>query len=412
MKQNLYDVFDHWNADFQELPPLQAQPIRQERVQNLVEMQLGESIAPARKGFRVWGVLAAAAVLICGTLTVGAVSGKMEAFFTALSQTEPQDNGGNTHLPGVGEDPVSAAQQMEAYYSGPEVSFTETDNASVQLLGLYHDHSTVMLCFQLTVKDGTVLPSDAGMLSYYTLTTPEGTHDFPESGVLNEDLRQSDTDDTVYYFNCHLTDTALCQGTLSVEFAGIYQVQQSEMVQQEILALQQGWRDAFQAASGGTLDPQSWKAYWDAQDYDQQTKQAYRNAYAAQDSLLSGNWTADIPIDPATSEPINVTGDSTEAVVDELSIRIIHTWTENEIDAYPLITLKDGTILGGNFSTLSAENVTCRKFAAERTDSSNPGSRIYCYDKPITMAEIEKVEMQYCYVDDQGNLSVVSDVLS
>ncbi len=423
MKRNLYDVFDHWNDDLQELPPLREQPIDGKRVSARVLEQIGVLPQQKRKkSFRLFGVVAAAAVLTCGTVTVSAVSGKMDAFFSAISGSDLRGNPSeDNNLPGVGDDATQAAEQMQGYYSCPEVSFTENDSASVELLGMYNDHNSLMLSLQLNVKDGTVLPEDASLLPYYTLRTADGETRTPfESGHLSENLRKSETEENVYYMTCYLLGTDLAGSVLQVQLDGVYDDKQEEAAYETVIELQDSWHETYFTED---MSIEEWKAFWKEQNFDQQTQQAYKDAYASMTPLLDGGWTAEIPIAEPASVPVTAETDGVQVVIDDLSVCVRNAAADESDMPYVVVYLKDGTILADDFFMFDEklpkdaeggyvlDGTPYQYFAYTHLDEANENGVIFCYSKPVLPSEVEKVEAWTYDFDEEGNALFSSSVL-
>ncbi len=417
MKQNLYDIFDHLEPNDTILPAMQEQPIDGKAVSNRVMQQAGcRPVLRKKRTYRLFGIAAAAAVLVGGTVTTAAVSGNIDLFFAAVSGSNITDATGS--VPGVGMEVPDAIAQMQSYYSCPEVSFTQTDAATVSLLGLYNDHNSLMLSVQLTVKDNTVLTDDMYFLPYFTLTAADGTQKtLSESGFLSESLQKCETSDNIYYATYYLIDKNFSGGTLHVDFAGVYTAEQETSVHQQICDLQDSWREAYFTED---MHVEEWKALWKEKEYDRLTMEARKEAFAEQPAVLSGSWSADIPIPEPKTTPIPCEASGMQVILDDLSIYVSEPSEEQRKNGsdVAVIYLKDGTILAEDFfmfddiprnsdNSYNLDGTPYRKFAYMRgtADSDETGitGKIYCYDHPIAPQEIEKVEMYILYYDDNWN---------
>lgn len=390
MKQNLYDIFDHLEAEDTMLPSLKSQPINKHAVSERVMQQAGFHTVPRKKKpYRLFGIVAAAAVLVGGTITAAAVSGNMELFFTAVSNSGVT----NTDVPAVGMAVPDAIAQMQSYYSCPDVVFTQTDTASVSLLGLYNDHHTLMFSVQLTLQDDTVLPEDACFLPYFTLTAADGTQkELSQGGYLSEPLQKCETSDNIYYATYYLTEEDFSGCTLQVTFSGIYTTEQGEQVQQQICALQDDWKAAY---STENMTIEEWKAIWKEKDFDSLTREAMKNDFSEQSPVLSGSWSAEIPIPESQTATIQSEADGMQVTLDALSVCVSKpSEAQRKAGTFSvLIYLKDGTILSDD------DNADHQKIAYVHA-TEDGDSMIYCYAQPIAPENVEKVELCVQYYDD------------
>lgn len=417
MKRNLYDIFDHFEPNDAMLPAMQEQPIDGKAVSDHVMQQTG--CCPSlrkKKPYRLFGIAAAAAVLISGTVTTAAVSGNMDLFFTAVSGSNITDTSGA--VPGIGMEVPEAIAQMQPYYSCPDVTFTQTDAATVSLLGFYNDHNTLMLSVQLTVKNDTILTDDMYFLPYFTLTTEDGVQKtLHQGGYLSEPLQPCETSDKVYYATYYLTDEEFSNGTLHVDFAGVYTAEQETYVQQQICDLQDSWRDTYFTED---MSIEEWKTLWKEKEYDRLTMEARKKAFAEQPAVLTGSWSADIPISESRTTPIQSEANGMQVILDDLSIYVSKPSEEQRKNGSPaaVVYLKDGTILAEDFfmfddiprnpdGSYNLDDTPYQEFAYMRgtaeSDETEITGMICCYDHPIAPEEIEKVEMYILYYDADWN---------
>lgn len=418
MKRSLYDIFDHFEPNDAMLPTMQEQPIDGKTISDHVMQQAG--CCPSlrkKKPYRLFGIAAAAAVLIGGTVTTAAVSGNMDLFFTAVSSSNLTDAA--RAVPGVGMEVPEAITQMQPYYSCPDVTFTQTDGAAVSLLGFYNDHNTLMLSVQLTVKNDTILTDDMYLLPYFTLTTEDGMQKaLPQGGYLSEPLQPCETSDKIYYATYYLTDEEFSNGTLHVDFAGIYTAAQGAEVYQQICDLQDSWREAYFTED---MSIEEWKTLWREKGYGRLTMETQKKAFAEQTAVLSGSWSADIPIAAPKTTPITAEANGMQVVLDDLSISVSNpseAQRKNGSSA-AVVYLKDGTILAEDFfmfddvfrnpedGSYNLDGTPYQEFAylygTAKADETEITGRICCYNHPIAPEEIEKVEMYVLYYDDNWN---------
>ena len=304
---------------------------------------------------------------------------------------------------------------MQAYYRCPDVTFTATDQATVSLLGFYHDHNTLMLSVQLTVKDDTALTESMGLLPYFTLKTADGTEkNLVNSGALSSYLQKSKTADHVYYATYYLVDSDFSNSTLQVSFTGVYDKEQEQQVQNEIVDLQDHWRTAY---SSETTPVEEWKDYWQTHHLDEKTRDARKAAFEKLPAVLDGAWSSEIPIDSIDTTVINAESEGIAISMDELSLSVSQIpETIQQLGAVsPVVYLKDGTILSDDFfmfpdlpknqdGSVLLTDTPYRQFAfVQGTGTGEDKKTIYCYNQPIDPASIEKVEIYVQYYDADWN---------
>ncbi|MBQ8513990.1 MAG: hypothetical protein IJ496_01150 [Ruminococcus sp.] len=410
MKRNFYDIFDHWNEDLQELPDLREQSINSKAVADRVMQQAGiRPVQKRRQSYRLFGIAAAAAVLAGGTLTAGAVSGKMEQFFSAVSGAEIRDADAEESLPGVGLEQSEEIGRIESYYSCPDVTFTRTDTATVELLGLYNDHNTLMLSMQMTVQDGTVFTEDMAMLPYFTLTLEDGTEKkLSQSGFLSEPFRKSDTEENVYNLTYYLVESDISGATLNVDLAGVYTQEAAQAVNEKLCALQEDWRAQYFTEDMTTSE---WKQLWQEMEFDRLTEEAMAEGFARQAPVLAGSWSAEIPISEPAAEPMVIETDHNLYVLDDLSVYISDTSDSSaEYHCGTAFGLKDGTVLITDSAIL--QNIQTdegrtqyQNFAYIRGVSSEErNGSVYCYSRPVHPDEVETITEYYYDENQNGKL--------
>lgn len=416
MKQSLYDIFDHFTPEDNTLPHLKEQPMNEKAISDQVFSKIGYHPivkTKKKKSYRLFGIAAAVAILACGTITTAAVTGNMDLFFSTVSSSNLSDSGINP--PGVSSSIPDSIAQMQAYYRCPDVTFTATDQATVSLLGFYHDHNTLMLSVQLTVKDDTALTESMGLLPYFTLKTADGTEkNLVNSGALSSYLQKSKTADHVYYATYYLVDSDFSNSTLQVSFTGVYDKEQEQQVQNEIVDLQDHWRTAY---SSETTPVEEWKDYWQTHHLDEKTRAARKAAFEKLPAVLDGTWSAEIPIDSIDTTVINAESEGIAISMDELSLSVSQIpETIQQLGAVsPVVYLKDGTILSDDFfmfpdlpknqdGSALLTDTPYQQFAfVQGTGTGEDKKTIYCYNQPIDPASIEKVEIYVQYYDADWN---------
>lgn len=427
MKRNLYDIFDHYNDDLQELPKLKGKPIETSSVADRVfEMA---DIHPVqnkkRRSYRLFGVIAAAAVLAGGTLTAGAVSGKMYEFFQSVSNADIQEAILDKSLPAVNMELPEAIDEMQSYYTCPDVSFTQTESGTIELLGLYNDHNTLMLSFRLTVLDGTVITDDMCMLPYFTFTLKDGsTKGSVYNGHISEPFQKSETEDNVYYLTYYMVDSELAGASLHVDFAGVYTLQQEASIQEKMIELDDELRDKYFTDD---MDISEWKQFQRENDFDELRHKTRKEYYEQERSALKGGWSADIPIAEPMSEPFTIETDDNVCILDDLSIYLSK---DHDYDPYKdefdlsqeemcgnAVFMKDGTVFADEFRMFDdvetdedgqyiLEGTRYKNFAYSYGTSSAASDfcdgSVHCYSNPVSLNEIDKVVKYTHYWDEDG----------
>ena len=416
MKQSLYDIFDHFTPEDNTLPHLKEQPMNEKAIADQVFSKIGYHPivkTKKKKSYRLFGIAAAVAVLACGTITTAAVTGNMDLFFSTVSSSNFSYTG--IDLPGVSSSIPDSIAQMQAYYRCPDVTFTATNQATVSLLGFYHDHNTLMLSVQLTVQDDTTLTESMGLLPYFTLKTTDGTEkNLTNSGALSSYLQKSKTADHVYYATYYLVDSDFSNSTLQVSFTGVSDKEQEKQVQNEIVDLQDHWRTAY---SSETTPVEEWKDYWQTHHLDEKTCAARKAAFEKLPAILEGSWSAEIPIDSIDTTVISAETENLSISMDALSLAIkdLPEALQKQGTFSPVVYLKDGTILSDDFSmfndvrqnedsSVPLTDPPYQQFAfVQGTGTGEDKKTIYCYNQPIDPASIEKVEIYVQYYDADWN---------
>ena len=424
MKRNLYDIFDHWNDDLQELPSLKELPVNGRSLTNRVMEKADiHPVQKKRKPYRMLGIIGAAAVLTGGTLTAGAISGKMDQFFSAVSGAVIHDANMTESLPAVNMELPDAIAQMQPYYTCPDVTFTQTDSAAVELLGMYNDHSSLMMSFQLTVHDNTILTEDMYMLPYFTLTQKNGTVKELDgaSGYLSQPFQKSDTAENIYYTTYYLVDPELTGGTLHVDFAGVYTMVQEQTANEKMRALDDELTAQY-FTEGMSIG--EWKQFQHENNFDELRNQARREAFAEETAVLAGSWTADIPVAASESKPLTIETDNHTYILDDLSLFVSNKPEEDyysdeadfseEEHIGTAVFLKDGTVIADYFAIFDdiemdinggyiLEGTRYQSFAyMQGTHSAGSDvcdGSVYCFSKPIHTEEIERIVKYTNYYD-------------
>lgn len=415
MKRDFYDIFDHLGEDFEVLPELKKRKTDTKSLTDRVfEKADIHPVQRKRRPCRLIGIAAAAAVIAGGTLTAGAVSGKMEEFFKSVSMAEIYNAAPEENLPAVNEDVPEAISQMERFYSCPDASFTQSDSGTVELLGLYNDSSTMMISFRLTVTDGTSLGNDLYMLPYFSLTLPDGTEkQLSQSGYLSEPLVRSSTEDNVYYMTYYLVDPEFSGAVLHAKFAGAYTIEQSQHVQEKLVALDDELREQYFTED---MSIGEWKKFQHENGFSEIREKARREAFEAEKSAIAGNWQGDIAVPSAKSEPVVIETEHNTYVLDELSMFVSDDHDEDKYSdvvdfskerySGSAVYLSDGTMLVTD-PVLRDKTESCSNakefpfmWGASYAGSVTCDGTINCFSRPVKPDEIEKITEFRSYYDE------------
>ncbi len=404
MKQNFYDVFDHMNTLDADMPELREKPVNEKHLTDKVlAMADVKPVMNKRKSYRFIALAAAIAVTLGGTITAGALSGRMDEFFSSVSKSEIKDAQGT--LPAVGTDSDEAMIELESYYSCPEVNFTGSDSGTVELLGMYNDNNSLMLSLSFTSKDGT-LAADAGFLPYFTLTTADGeVKKLSESGSISQLLIPKDNSENTYTAVYYFTDPELAGGSLNVEIAGVYHEYTNAYVQERMHSFDESLRNEY----AGDMTTDEWKQYQHENDFDAIRYEKRRELYAEEEAVINGAWNGDIAIPEAETPPTVLEHDGYVVTVDSLSVHVQEPEGTNHYSAEDVqyvdtvVYLKDDTAFYSNVNIVEADTAFenypyVHGASSAGTDISN--GRVYCFSRPISMDEIEKISI---YTSDFSN---------
>lgn len=429
MKRNLYDIFDAFNSGEQQtLPKLKEQGIDSKSVADRVfeKADIHPVKQTKRRSYRIFGIAAAIAVLAGGTITAGAVSGKMDEFFKSVSKADIQGTVPSENLPAVNMELPEAIAEMQPYYNCPDVSFTQTESGTMELLGLYNDSNSLMMSFRLTVQDDTVLTDDMKMLPYFTFTLKDGTKkESTLSGFVSEPFQKSETEDNVYYLTYYLVDSELAGALLHIDFAGVYTSSQENAVFEKMVALDNELQEKYFTED---MEIGEWKKFQHENGFDELRDKTRKEYYAQQQSVLKGGWSADIPIPDPQSEPFTIETDHNVYILDDLSLYISR---DNDYDPYnddfdlskeencgSAIFLKDGTIIADDFrmfkdiqidpndSRYILEGTRYKEFPYSygtfSAGSDTCDGIVHCYSRPISLSEIDKI-IEYTHYWDEND---------
>lgn len=405
MKWNCYDLFDHYDPEKNGIPEISVQPIAADAVREWVFAKTGTASAEKRRNrFRLTkltAVLAAAVVLVTGgtMITAAAGLGGMDRFFQSLFVTETP----------------ASPEKMENLLTMPGACFDST-NPDVQfsLLGMYGDQSQAMLSFELTVENGVkLIPDQTSPLVEYAVVDADGTSKQLSYAGQTCTIRADATAENVYYLNLFITDTDLQGKTLDITFQNFYTSQQIQTIYDAIQEMQNEWRSAYIRETLGedalvgleegelpeAFDVDQWKAYWDAQNYDQLTEEKNRELYDASACAVAGTWHTQLQLDFPVAEPITAEYTYGEIKLQTLSAQISHPDTmscEDQMVIYTL-TLKDGQKVTTDDAvtdeeTQTEEYISCNHYA-EWSENRNTETEILCYEEPIAPQDIAEITM-------------------
>lgn len=419
MKRDMYDIFDHLGDDFEELPNLKTRSAKTKAETDHLTKRVFEKadIKPVRTKkapCKVIAIAAAVTIIAGGTLTAGAVSGKMEEFFRSVSKAEISDARPSENLPAVKAELPDAIAEMEQFYSCPDTVFTQNESGSIELVGLYSDNSTMMISFRLTLNGENTLSNNVYMLSYFTLTLPDGTvKELTQSGYLTEPFVKSETEENVYYMTYYLTDPEFSGATLHTEFIGAYTQEQAANVHEKLIALDDELYNKYNAADMSTGE---WKKFQHENDFDEIRRKTRREAFEAEESAINGNWQADTQLPALESEPFVIETERNKYSVDKLSIMVSDDKDEDEYsdkadfskEEYigSAVYLSDGTVFITD-SILKEKasltgNIKACPFAwgASFAGSDTCDGVIYSFTRPVDQSEIVKItEYRHYYTE-------------
>jgi len=426
MKRNLYDIFDHYNEDLQKLPKLKGESIDTNSIADRVfEKADIHTVQKKRHSYRFIGIAAAVAILAGGTITVSAVSGRMDEFFKSVSKADINDTASSENLPAVNMDLPDAIAEMQPYYNCPDVTFNQTDSGTIEFLGLYNDHNSLMLSFRLTVLDGTVLTDDMYMLPYFTFTLKDGTRkESSQSGYISSPFQKSETEDNVYYLNYYLIESDIAGASLHVDFSGVYTSVQESKIHEKMISFDDELSEKYFTNDMGIGE---WKKFQHENGFPELRYKKKKEYYEQEQSILKGGWSADIPISEPNSELFTIETDRNVYILDDLSVYISN---DKDYDPYndefelsreerygSAVFLKDGTVIATDFGMFDditfdsdgayiLEGTRYKEFAYARGITSEEGVNcdgvVYCYSKPINVSEIDKIVEYTHYWDEDG----------
>lgn len=426
MKRNLYDIFDHYNEDLQELPTLKGQVNDTKSIVDKVfEKADIHPVQKKRRSYRLLGIVAAVAILAGGTITVSAVSGRMDEFFKSISKADIYDAVSDENLPAVNMDLPDAIAEMQPYYNCPDVTFNQTDSGTIEFLGSYNDHNSLMLSFRLTVLDGTVLTDDMYMLPYFTFTLNDGTQKkSSQSGYISSPFQKSETEDNVYYLTYYLIDSDIVGASLHVDFSGVYTSEQESKIHEKMVSFDDELSEKYFTED---MEIGEWKKFQHENNFHELRYKKRKEYYEQEQSVLKGGWSADIPISEPNSELFTIETDHNVYVLDDLSIYISNNKDYDPYnDEFDLskeesygnaIFLKDGTVIATDFGMFDdialdssggyiLKGTRYKNFAYARGVTSaedvNCNGVVYCYSKPMNISEIDKI-VEYTHYWDEDD---------
>lgn len=384
MKTNYYELFSAYTPE--------TDKRREKSVPKLKKDVLTRIGAKKR---RMTGRIAIGAVMasVCVVITVGAVSGSIERFFTAVSQAKIRENENGGSLPAVGENNAD----MTAYYSLPEgAELTSEGDISAELLGMYSDSHTVML--SLSVRTPEPLDtSDACMPFYFTAVYPDGSEKLlTQSGLVSSyELVQADfaEGENTYYMTFYLTDQELAGSTLKLESDGIFSSEQLYSVFKQLQDEQMKMVEELGIEEAS-------KPYEGYEGFILGTKQE-RSLLAEKEPIAAGTVSGEIPVPLPASEPFETEAYGVTMSFDSLSLYVSQPTEEMKGEVYAghelAVYLKDGTVIS-NFRDIDYDI----RFAYHRGafDSDSLCGSIYCFNRPIDISEVEKVVMYVVRYED------------
>lgn len=405
MKIDFYDLFSlHTPKDF-------SSAGEENYITAAVKSRVMEKIpANTRKPVRIKKIskafLAAAAVVACMGITVGAVSGQFGQFFSTLSRSEISDSTFDSKLPAVGDNSVD----MTEYYTLPEAEFTTDGTVSAELLGVYNDSSTLMLSLMITPESGEDI-SDMLMPFYFTLKCADGSEKIlGQSGLAGIERFTRANADGSYCLTFYLTDPDIAGSTLEILSDGLFTVSQTETAHKMHLEYQRQAREQYDSDEG-------WLEYKATGDYSNSSYGAERAFLKKAAPDVLGAVSTEIEIPKTSGRPTEVSAYGISMRLDSLSLYFSQIPDKLKGDMYAgaayTVYLKDGSVISDEFFMFDDVILSDDGYDFNGTRYSHyayirgteTGS-IRCFDRPIAVEEVERVAVYIKSYDSEYNEQV------
>ncbi|MDE6599543.1 MAG: hypothetical protein K2K34_05625, partial [Oscillospiraceae bacterium] len=202
-----------------------------------------------------------------------------------------------------------------------------------------------------------------------------------------------------YCLTFYLTEPNIAGGRLLIESDGIYTKEQTTAAFEKIREYQEQLRAAGEH-----------KRVWSDEDI-QESYMMERAFYKEVAPEATGSVSAEIEIPPSQTEPIELNAYGISARLDSLSLYVSDVPAEYKSDRYAgtahTIYLKDGSIISDQdlthgFSNTEIDLSRFSEYPYIRGTNVKNG-RICCFNRPISIDEIEKISVGVINYDDDNN---------
>ncbi|MCM1523048.1 MAG: hypothetical protein NC120_01210 [Ruminococcus sp.] len=361
----------------------------------------GEKRAAVKRLGKISPYVSAAAALLAAAsfcAAAGAVSGKMDLFFGALSDSSYSDNAGGERLPAGGE-PVSAAR----LYSCPEAEISCADGISCELLGAYSDRSAAVVSLKLTVPDGLSAQRNIAA-GYFSLELPDGSaHMTVQNGIADScETVPSEDGENAYTLTWCITDPDISGSILNMDIAGLFTADEAALASAAARAEQDKLRGEY--VSEG--DIAGYKEYWNENGLDAKTLGAERAALSRTEGAAYAV-TVRLRLPDRETEAVRRENNGVSVCLDELSLWVsdIPEDIRKDGSAVPAVILKDGSVISSEefvLDGLGADEEKYRPFAYRRGMGKGAGM-IYCFDTVTKREDIDRIVLCVRYYDAGWN---------
>lgn len=403
MKHNLYELFSDYDR---ELPEIDEQPCNTDRIRQLVLEGTQKKIQKKHIKPKMFIICAAAVMTaVTGMTVAAATTDGFSRFRDILHRTEPSANM-TGELPLLNGEDVSG---MERNISENRIVFTGEGDMTVSTAGMYYDRNTLMLSLEMKVREGINVPENAVVIADYSkLGNGTSTVLTGQSGLANTAALTRSDDPYTYYATFYLTSQDIANSRIGVSINRIISADDISDIQSRIIAEQTEWREEF---GFGTHTVDEWKLYWKENDFDLRTRKLLDEYILKCDSIIEGEWTAELNISDA-DEASAFSRDGFTVTADTLSLTLDNDreLSETEI-AVPVVTAKDGSVMydGGTREKewfaengiINGQNSFC--FA-------NRFSNVFSYCKPVPVSCIENISV-YVFELSDGSLTAERHII-
>ncbi len=399
MKTDLYKIFEEFTPEFEDTD----NNIRSERIKTLVKRKMTSRKTSVLSN-AVKKLIIGTAVAACMGITAGAVSGKLDEFIKALSDSSVGEGGDFSELPSVGENTDSISE----FFSVPEAVFTENGNISGEFVGMYNGNNCVMLTMRITVPNA-INCENAQMPFSFTVIRSDGTEYRLSESI--EPLIPSDSADS-YYVTYYLTDRQIAGSRLKIEADGIYTNEQVSAAMDEVRAFQEKKREEFEAENG--MDTALWKEYWESDDLDGLSNDTFRSYLKSCNALETGELSAEFNVPEPICPTIKNTSEFGNVTLDPLSLHIIYSpdtnRSNNLYEAYA-VYLSDGTVISNDFFMTDDFSGNSEHYHNYAYIHGTENGRIFCFGDPIDITNVDKIVVYTQAMNDNYEIDELEYIL-